>query len=85
MKKCLCGKCGATSGAISLRREHMGNGTVMLVAQCILCGWRIEGDESLRRPWRGRHLSKEAFRHSGRRKTLPGVTAPEGGNASRRG
>ncbi len=65
MKKDLCAKCGAASTNIDLRREHMMNGTVMLVAQCLLCGWRIEGDESLRRPWRGRHLPNEAFRDSG--------------------
>lgn len=49
-KKMCCGKCGAGANAFEWRREHLGNGTVLLVVSCCLCGWRLERDERLHRP-----------------------------------
>lgn len=49
-KKMSCGKCGAGANALECRREHLGNGTVLLVLSCRLCGWRRERDERLHSP-----------------------------------
>jgi hypothetical protein len=45
MKNVHCGKCGAGASSFECRREHLVNGTVLLVISCCLCGWRLERDE----------------------------------------
>lgn len=55
-KKMSCGKCGAGANALECRREHLGNGSVLLVVSCCLCGWRLERDERLHSPSAARLL-----------------------------
>jgi hypothetical protein len=49
MQKMHCEKCGAGASSFECRREHLGNGTVLLVVSCRLCGWRLERDERVHR------------------------------------
>lgn len=58
MKNVHCGKCGAGASSFECRREHLENGTVLLVVSCCLCGWRLERDERVHQRLRLPGLSR---------------------------